>query len=98
VTEQIDWQTLQNLCASAGLGREFKAYEETLPNVITTAIVVGTDTVQKYHTDPDFHAKVHTLVGMIVAGLTARPPGSHTPLDMEELSKVFLEEFKATRE
>lgn len=101
MTDDINWETLRTLASEAGIGDEFHDFEERLPNVVTSAIVLNTGTVERYHSDPVFHAQVHTLVNLVLVAIMGikprRAPNETTTLDMGKLTEVFQEEFDASR-
>lgn len=97
----MNWETLRTLASEAGIGDEFHDFEERLPNIIISAIVLNTGTERRYHTDAEFHAQVHLLVQMVLVAITGtkvRPASeAAATFDMGKLNEVFLEEFESAR-
>ena len=93
----VDWNTIRTLCEEAGIGREFQDYEDSLPSLIVGAMVGGTNTSYRYLHDAEFHHMVDLLTLMIVAALTQTKTRQPQTVDIEGLSKIFLEEVEETR-
>jgi hypothetical protein len=78
------WKEIRDAGEAAGL--DMQLWEDSLHDRLLLYILERTKSVQRYHTDAEFHAQIERLIGLVVGCI-----GEHSPLTDDKLRQRAAE-------